>query len=70
MSESLTNYEKVQDLTKRLYDIEDILKALRDEVGELLLCTTITNITPLYLDGVGVFTLKARILAIKPTDKP
>jgi hypothetical protein len=31
----LSNYEKVSDLTKRLYDIEDILKALRDEVGEL-----------------------------------
>lgn len=35
INNSLTNYEKVSDLTKRLYDIEDILKALRDEVGEL-----------------------------------
>jgi hypothetical protein len=35
MNDSLTNYERVELNRKRLYDIEDSLKALRDEVGEL-----------------------------------
>lgn len=35
LNDSLTNYERVELNRKRLYDIEDSLKALRDEVGEL-----------------------------------